>query len=463
MAHLPRLSMRGVLGPEQGPAAPGDRAWLTETPMNRLAAYSIIAGVVTGVLVAGVNWAVILTERAVFGVDHLQVLSPAESVTPTRLAITLIGVGIVTAVLWFLLDRFGRPQVAVPGAMQGKDMPVVTTLLSAFLQVCSSAAGAPIGRENAPRLVGGLAAAGMATTFRLDGEARKILVASAAGAGLAASFHLPLAGALFALELLLVEMSTRTVIATMVCSATAVATTSLLFDNPPFYVALPLTEGPRFLLAAVIVGAVAGSAGHFFGRIALRMAAHHARGVSLLWQMPLAFIVVAAVARVIPGASSNGRWAVQTTLDMGVLLSGPWDATGRVMLASLALLFLARTVLTLLCFRVGTIGGTLTPAFAMGGTIGAAVGIVMQPLFPDVAVGAFALMGAAAFLCTTMAAPMFSMLAAVELTDMPSQGYLAMFVAVIAASLATRAWAVITDKEHRVLPFTSQAWTGESL
>ena len=146
MAHLPRLSMRGVLGPEQGPAAPGDRAWLTETPMNRLAAYSIIAGVVTGVLVAGVNWAVILTERAVFGVDHLQVLSPAESVTPTRLAITLIGVGIVTAVLWFLLDRFGRPQVAVPGAMQGKDMPVVTTLLSAFLQVCSSAAGAPIGR-----------------------------------------------------------------------------------------------------------------------------------------------------------------------------------------------------------------------------------------------------------------------------------------------------------------------------
>ena len=58
---------------------------------------------------------------------------------------------------------------------------------------------------------------------------------------------------------------------------------------------------------------------------------------------------------------------------------------------------------------------------------------------------------------------MFSMLAAVELTDMPSQGYLAMFVAVIAASLATRAWAVITDKEHRALPFTSQAWTGESL
>ena len=45
MAHLPRLSMRGVLGPEQGPAAPGDRAWLTETPMNRLAAYSIIAAV----------------------------------------------------------------------------------------------------------------------------------------------------------------------------------------------------------------------------------------------------------------------------------------------------------------------------------------------------------------------------------------------------------------------------------
>ncbi|APT84202.1 chloride channel protein [Corynebacterium aquilae] len=424
---------------------------MTETPLNRLAVYAIIAGVVTGVMVAAINWAVIFTERFVFGTDHIATLGPGETVAPGRLAITIVFVGVATAIAWFALDRFGRPTVSVPGAMKGEKMPVIETVISAFVQVCSVAAGAPVGRENAPRLIGGLAAAGMSNTFRLDGDARRILVASAAGAGLAASFHLPLAGALFTLELLLVEMSTRTVVASMLCSATAVATTGLFVHHHPIYRAVVLTERPEVLLAAILVGAIAGSFGHFFGRAARRVAASRARGVQVLWQMPLAFILVAVLAYFIPGVSGNGRFVAQTLLFEGMTLK------------AMLLVGLCRAALTLLCFRVGTVGGTLTPAFALGAMVGAAIGTLVHPLFPSLPIGAFALLGAAAFLSTTMAAPMFGMLAAVEFTDMQAQGYLAMFITVIAAALATRAWAVLIDKEQRHKPLMPAHWTHDRI
>ncbi|PRQ10808.1 chloride channel protein [Corynebacterium sp. 13CS0277] len=420
---------------------------MTETPLNRLALFAIIAGVVTGVLVAAINWAVIGTERLVYGTDHIATLGPGETVAPARLAWTLVGVGVVTAVAWFLLGRFGRPTVSVPGAMKGEHMPVPETLASAFLQVMSVAAGAPVGRENAPRLLGGLAAAGMTRSLHIDAASRRILVASAAGAGLAASFHLPLAGALFTLELLLLEFTTRTVVAAMVCSATAVATTSLFVHHHPIYRAVTLSERPEVLLVAIIVGALAGSAGHFFGRAARKVAARRARGTQVLWQMPLAFLVVAALALVIPGVSGNGRYAAQLLLFDEMTVS------------MMLVLGVARAAVTLLCFRTGAVGGTLTPAFALGALIGAAVGTVLHPLFPTLPLGAFALMGAAAFLSTTMAAPMFGMLAAVEFTDMPAQGYLAMFVTVIAAALATRAWAVLIDKESKATIWAPTQWT----
>ncbi|MEZ2121490.1 MULTISPECIES: chloride channel protein [unclassified Corynebacterium] len=423
---------------------------MTETPLNRLAVMAIIAGTLTGVLVAAGNHLIVLTEQWIYGANHLIVLDPGSNVSPGRLALTLICVGIVTSWIWYLLERFGRPAVSVPGAMHGNPMPLFETSLSAFTQVVSVAAGAPVGRENAPRLMGGMVASRLATALSIDAGARRILVASAAGAGLAASFHLPLAGALFALELLLVEMSTRTVVTTMLTSATAVATTALFVEPHPIYHTVPLNEHPRTLLAAILVGAVSGISGHWFGILARKAAASRPRDANILWEMPFVFTLCAIAAYFLPGVSANGRWAAETVFTAGLPIG------------ILVLLGIARGVIILACFRAGTVGGTLTPAFALGALTGGVIGIICQPLFPDVPVAAFALLGAGAFLSTTMAAPMFGMIAAVEFTDLPAQGYLAMFVAVITAALAVRVWGLIVNKDQRQLPFTYAAWTSEA-
>lgn len=427
---------------------PPQRLPVTRVPLNRLAVLAVITGVFTGLFVAGLNWAVIGVERLVYGTDHFASPSPAATASPLRLAVTFIVLGVLTSWAWYLLHRFGRPQVSVVGALQGRKMPFLESTLSAFLQVSTVAAGAPVGQENAPRLGGSLMAERFSSWLRLDLDAQRILVASAAGAGIGASFHLPLAGALFALEILLVEMSTRTVVITMLTTATAVATTGLLVETPPIFPTVQLTEAPTMLLAAVIIGVIAGLLGHWFSQAANRMVQAAPRGAAILWQMPAGFLVIAGIVYLVPQVAPNARWTSDTVLGEGSTLQ------------MLLLIAVLRAFVILLAFRVGTVGGTLLPAFALGALVGGVVGTLLGPVL-GITAGAFALLGAAAFLSTSMSAPLFGMIAAIEFTDLAAQGYLPVFIAVVAAALAVRGWGVITDREQQTWPMTQAFWTGE--
>lgn len=425
-----------------------ERTPLEATSISRLSLYAVATGALTGLGVAGLNWAVILTERLVFGVDHLHNPDPTSAVPPIRLSLTLVALGIVLSWAWFIVDRWGEKQVSVPAAMYGTRMPLLVTTASAFIQVMSVASGAPVGRENAPRLIGGLAGSRLSSLSKLDAKARRLLVAAAAGAGLGATFHLPLAGAIFALELLLVEMSAQAVIAVMLTSATAAAVTGIFVEPHPVYHSVPVTEDGAVLAIAVVVGAATGLFGHWFGQAARAAVRSRATGTAMLWQMPLGFVVLALMSYLVPGVSANARFTTDSML------------TTQDAAIGLLLIGLLRVVAILLSFRIGVIGGTLTPAFGLGAIFGALVGLALHPLFPDVPFGVFAVLGAAAFLSTAMAAPMFGLIAAVEFTDMAAQGYLPVFVAVCAAALAVRLWGLAVHDEKRLAPFTSALFAG---
>ena len=93
--------------------------------------------------------------------------------------------------------------------MSGTRMPVIETLVNVFLQMATVAAGASVGRENAPREAGAMMASQLAHRFGVDRGTTRLLVAAAAGAGLGAIYHIPLAGAVFAFEILLTTVTVR--------------------------------------------------------------------------------------------------------------------------------------------------------------------------------------------------------------------------------------------------------------
>jgi H+/Cl- antiporter ClcA len=81
-------------------------------------------------------------------------------------------------------------------------MPAGTTTIHALLQIVTVALG-PLGREVAPREMGALGAGMVARKLGLLADETRTLVACGAGAGLAAVYNVPLAGALFSLEVML--------------------------------------------------------------------------------------------------------------------------------------------------------------------------------------------------------------------------------------------------------------------
>ena len=93
----------------------------------------------------------------------------------------------------------------------------------AALQIIAVGFGASLGREGAPRQVGAAVGGWLAQRLRLDPGQRRTVLACGACAGLAAVYNVPLGGAVFTLEVLLVSAAARDVVPAILSSAVAAA------------------------------------------------------------------------------------------------------------------------------------------------------------------------------------------------------------------------------------------------
>jgi H+/Cl- antiporter ClcA len=126
-------------------------------------------------------------------------------------------------------------------------MPAGTTTIHALLQIVTVALGSPLGREVAPREMGALGAGMVARKLGLLEDETRTLIACGAGAGLAAVYNVPLAGALFSLEVMLLSFSWEKTLAAIMTSAIAAWTATLglgmnrntiLFPTPSAFLSL---------------------------------------------------------------------------------------------------------------------------------------------------------------------------------------------------------------------------------
>ena len=132
-----------------------------------------------------------------------------HGVVPPRRIVAIVAGGAVAGFGWWLLGRYGQRRVSIAAAVANPcvPMPAGTTTIHALLQIVTVALGSPLGREVAPREMGALGAGMVARKLRLLEDETRTLIACGAGAGLAAVYNVPLAGALFSLEVMLLSFS----------------------------------------------------------------------------------------------------------------------------------------------------------------------------------------------------------------------------------------------------------------
>lgn len=382
---------------------------MTPRWLLRLVVVTLLVGVGAGVGGALVALLLHAIQHLAFGYSEGTFLEGLLEAPPVNRVVALAVAGVIGGVGWWLLRRWGSRDprhtiVSVEASVGGRRMPGLVTLLNAGLQIVIVGLGASIGREVAPREVAALWSGWLSERAGVSARERRILVACGAGAGLAAVYSVPLGGAVFAVEILLAEVSFATVLPALATSGIAALVARVVVPANPLYRVEQVPLSPTIVVWSVLAGPLIGLAAVGFVRAASFAQRHRPQRWGILVVMPVAFVAIGVVALWFPAILGNGRALGQLALGASLPV----------------LLLLAITVLKAVA-TVGTIGagaagGTLTPSLAIGAGLGLAVGDAWLLLWPGAPLAGFALLGAAAFLAVTMRAPLTALVLVMEFT-----------------------------------------------
>ena len=402
---------------------------------RRFAVATLLTGVIAGLVCLACIHLLHWIQALAWDMHSGTLLEAVSAASPARRVLNLVLGGILGAASWFFLFRRSRAITSVSAAVGGTPMPPLRATWHALPQVLIVGLGASVGREVAPREMAAAFSAAAADRLGLTPEDRRIIVACGAGAGLAAVYSIPISGAIYTLEILLVSRSRRAVAAAFCTSAIAVLISTGFTRPTPFYSVPTLTPSLSLTVFAALVGPLLGAAGWAFKQAVTRIGAARPRDWRLLASLPTASFLVGIIAVWVPSVLGNGQASAQTQFD------AVWATGAGLGLAALVLT--AKTVTTFLTIRAGGWGGVLTPAVALGAGIGAVIGLPWAAAWPGSQVAAFAFIGAAAFLGASMNAPFTGLILVIEFT---AQGPTILVPATLAVGGATAATAWLSRR-----------------
>jgi chloride channel protein, CIC family len=353
-----------------------------------------------------------------------------QHVSPARRLVILLIAGAIGGVSWYLLRRYTageRSELDDVVWGDGARLSLRRSLGTSVIAEVVIGMGASIGRENAPKLMGGASASVLAGWAGLTPAQRRLLMACGGGAGLAAVYNVPLGGALFSAEIMMGSISVPVVLPALACSWIATVTAWLYLPDRPTYPGIPDYRLTVPLLAwALLAGPVIGLIASGYIRLIGWVTHHQARGRAQLIAPAAAFGLLGLAAIAYPQLLGNGK-------DMA------HDAfAGPAGLGVLLALFALKPLVTALCLGSGASGGVFTPTLSTGAMLGGAAGVAWSLAWPGSPPGAYALVGAAAMLGAAMQAPLTGLVLILELAHGGFPLIVPLMAATITATVVAR-------------------------
>jgi len=277
--------------------------------------------------------------------------------------------------------------------------------LSAAIAIGS---GAPFGAEGPIIVTGGAIGSIAGQILKVTPSERKILLASGAAAGMAATFGAPLASILLAIELLLFELSVRSLIPLTVATSIAAGIHSRVFGTGPLFRApahdyAGFDKLPLYAVLGLMSGVVAVviARGLFSSERKFR-----ALPIPIFWHPLIGAVAFVGIGLLVPRSLGVGYNVVDDVL------------AGKLALVPLAVLLVAKMFSWWIALGSSTSGGTLAPVLLMGASFGGLFAAVALGIAPDLGIsqGAFAVVGMAAVFGAATGAPLTAMVFVFELT-----------------------------------------------
>ncbi|HEX5079439.1 MAG TPA: chloride channel protein [Geminicoccaceae bacterium] len=302
----------------------------------------------------------------------------------------------------------GVPHVMEAAALRNGRMEMPDGVAAACISAASLGCGASVGREGPIVHLGATLGSYAARRLQLSPALARTLLGCGVAAAIASAFNAPIAGVIFALEVVVGHYGLGAFSPVVISAVIGTVITRIHIGPDPAFILPPqqvvsFLELPAFVLLG-LVGALASIA--LMRSIALVQASHDRLGVPL-WLRPM--LAGAAV-------GAMGLWLPE-------VLGVGYEATDRVLgnqygLRFVLVLAVAKTAATALSLGSNFPGGIFSPCLVIGAMVGASFGMVADAIFPALGSNAsvYALLGMGAVAACVLGAPISTAIMIFELT-----------------------------------------------
>ena len=393
---------------------------------------AIIIGISTGYIAGGFRTLITIFADFFWGKGRfLEVVHSAP--VYQKILVPVVGFVIVaTFVRKFAPEAKGHgvPEVMNAVATQNGFIRMRVVLVKALASAMSIASGAAVGREGPIIQIGSAFGSTIGQIFQVSQRRMKTFVGCGAAAGIGAIFNAPIAGAIFASEIILGDFSAAAIGPIIISSVFGtIISRGMYGDYPAFIPPGYALHSPFEILFYILLGVVTGLVGWLFVR-----SLYLTENLFDQWKVPVAVkgliggAIIGIMAIFLPEVLGVGYESMDLVLTNGL----PF--------VLVCVLLFGKIFATSISLGAGTSGGIFAPSLFMGSMLGGAMGKIFNLFYPNITAdpGAYALVGMAAMVAAATHAPITAILVIFEMTAEYSVILPLMITSIIAMVISSR-------------------------
>jgi len=303
----------------------------------------------------------------------------------------------------------GVPEVMEAVALRGGKIRGRVGLVKILVSAICIGSGGSVGREGPIVQIGSSAGSAIGQFLRVSERMRKTLVGCGAAGGIAATFNAPIAGVMFALEVILGDFGINTFSPIVLSSVTATVIAHFYLGNQPAF-SIPsyrLVSAYEIFLYALL-GIAAGLVAVFFTTLLYKAEDlfENMGKIPEFIKPAIGGLIIGAIGLKFPHIFGVGY----ETIDLALF--------GKLTLTFLLFLTFLKVVATSITLGAGGSGGIFAPSLFIGAMLGGSLGEFFHHFYPAITAspGAYSLVGMGALVAGTTHAPITAILILFELT-----------------------------------------------
>lgn len=286
--------------------------------------------------------------------------------------------------------------------------------------------GQSVGREGPAVHLGAGVASKLGKWLHLPNNSLLTLIGCGVAAGISASFDTPMAGVIFAMEVVVMEYTIVGFVPVILASVMGTMVSQMVFGEANNVKLGPVDMGsllelPYMIMMGLVISVCAAA------YIKLNLGAMRLSKYPVALRVMLAGLLTATVASGVPEVMGLGYDTANAVI------------TGEIVLVGLLIIAAAKLILTPVVIGLGMPGGVIGPLLIIGACLGGAMGTFFEAVFPNLGAspGFYVVLGMAGMMAATLNAPLAALVAVLELSYNPNMIFPAMLVIVVSC-LSTR-------------------------